>query len=207
MALDLLSHADFPSELSRIPEHAITREAFGLTPAFWAIALIGLPAVVFVQPAKPSAAEYITCCGIMLLGVWLGWYELRRRKRQRALVRFGRDANLAVYSGGQLTHVVSVVDLELVLRDSKHTWGALLAVIFGTIAMIGMVGIALVRGLAFDRATWWLMITGSVCFPVLLWSLLWTRFFCEEIRYPSGRKRGIYRMLVRKAEIAKLFSR
>jgi len=193
-----------PRELAAVPESERISEEFGWSPASWAFGLAVYCSLLFLQPAKAGATEYLVAALAAALAVWLILVESRRRRQPRALVRFPQSQEIAIYKRGVLARTVSVEDTRLHLLHPGKTWGAILSLgmlslAFAVLLTPGSIALSLS-----DRA---LAALASLFFAGLASSTVKTRLFCDQCLFPYANKRGQERILVARRDIPRLLSR
>lgn len=194
----------FPDDLASLPENARVTQSFGWALANWGFGLLIFGSLVFTQPAKPSRTEYIGAVAVMIFGLLLLIYELRRRKRPKVLGRFSQHNQIGLYKRGKLDRVVNVESVNLVLYHPSRTWGPIIALSLTTIAFAlflfpGLSGISRTDKVYFALA--------SLLFLSFTLSVIKTRLRCEVCMFPYEKRRGSEWIMVRRKDIPLLLSR
>src|SRR5215510_6801686 len=98
----------YPEDLASVSKSARVPEAFGWSLLSWACILIVWGSVLFTQPAKPARSEYITAAIAFWFALFLIFFEFRRRKKTRVLVRLPDAPEIGIYRSGLLIRTVQV---------------------------------------------------------------------------------------------------
>ncbi len=191
----------FPQAITEVSEGERILEAFGWAPSAWALFFFAFVILVIFQRAELGTGGNVAVSLSFIGGCGLAFYEYRRRRQPRVLVRRGQG--LSLYARGALLREVDIAAAGIYIRHPSRTWGPILMTAMATVAT----GAFLMPGIALPWSERLGAALAALGFASLCSSIVRTRLFCEEALIPYANGAGFQHLLVLRRDVPRIFSR